>query len=421
MTHSEKMLAALEKEDLVQAQLELAQALKKDEADVLAELGETLLSLGFLAEAKEAFETLRKRYPDILDMNLPLAEIAIENDQTDEALELLQEIPKEDDIYPQALLILADLYQVLGMTEVSEAKLKEAARILPDESLIEFALAELYFSINKFDEAQFIYHRLLAKGETAINNVSLQERLGTSLSLIGKFEEAIEHLTAALQAGHTDERLFQTAFVYRQLKDNDQTISYLKELRELNPHYQALYLPLAESLQEEEQVEEAQEVIEAGIKEDPYQVALFHFAAENSYRLHDIKKTEDFLLQALKLGEKTDESLLTLSNLYLNEERFEDVIKTIEKMEEKDHPYALWNLAHVYNELEEFEKASEYYALASKELSHEVDFMKEYGIFLREEGRLKEAKQYLSHYLEHEPGDMEISSLLADLSESEGW
>src|SRR5699024_12769564 len=81
----------------------------------------------------------------------------------------------------QALLILADLYQVLGMTEVSEAKLKEAARILPDESLIEFALAELYFSINKFDEAQFIYHRLLAKGETAINNVSLQERLGTSL------------------------------------------------------------------------------------------------------------------------------------------------------------------------------------------------------------------------------------------------
>src|SRR5699024_7357743 len=115
------------------------------------------------------------------------------------------------------------------------AKLKEAARILPDESLIEFALAELYFSINKFDEAQFIYHRLLAKGETAINNVSLQERLGTSLSLIGKFEEAIEHLTAALQAGHTDERLFQTAFVYRQLKDNDQTISYLKELRELNP------------------------------------------------------------------------------------------------------------------------------------------------------------------------------------------
>src|SRR5699024_12059727 len=53
----------------------------------------------------------------------------------------------------QALLILADLYQVLGMTEVSEAKLKEAARILPDESLIEFALAELYFSINKFDEA----------------------------------------------------------------------------------------------------------------------------------------------------------------------------------------------------------------------------------------------------------------------------
>ncbi|MDN6111787.1 MAG: tetratricopeptide repeat protein [Tetragenococcus halophilus] len=417
MTYSEKMLDALDQEDFAEAQLQLNQAIKEDNEDILEELGESLLSIGFLEEAKQVFESLKSRHPEQKENNLPLAEIAVENNETDAALELLEEIGSDSELYPQALLVTADLYQVLGIPEVSESKLKEASRILPDEPLIQFALAELYLSMDRFNEAAFIYQHLLELGEEEINNVSIKERLGTTLSLEGDFENAVEYLEASLEEGETDERLFQTAFVYRQLKDNDKSIRYLQELRELNPQYRALYLPLAESLQEEELVEEAQTVIEEGIQENPYQVDLYHFASENSYRLHDAKKAEDYLLQALELGEKTEETLLTLSNLYINEERFEEAIKTVKQMEDTQNPYALWNLAHAYNELEDFEQAGQYYEQASVELKHEPDFMKEYGIFLREEGRLEEAKSYLSHYLEHEPGDMEAESILDDLSE----
>lgn len=417
MTYSEKMLDALDQEDFAEAQLQLNQAIKEDNEDILEELGESLLSIGFLEEAKQVFENLKSRHPEQKENNLPLAEIAVENNETDAALELLEEIGSDSELYPQALLVTADLYQVLGIPEVSESKLKEASRILPDEPLIQFALAELYLSMDRFNEAAFIYQHLLELGEEEINNVSIKERLGTTLSLEGDFENAVEYLEASLEEGETDERLFQTAFVYRQLKDNDKSIRYLQELRELNPQYRALYLPLAESLQEEELVEEAQTVIEEGIQENPYQVDLYHFASENSYRLHDAKKAEDYLLQALELGEKTEETLLTLSNLYINEERFEEAIKTVQQMEDTQNPYALWNLAHAYNELEDFEQAGQYYEQASVELKHEPDFMKEYGIFLREEGRLEEAKSYLSHYLEHEPGDMEAESILDDLSE----
>ncbi|AYW50968.1 tetratricopeptide repeat protein [Tetragenococcus halophilus] len=417
MTYSEKMLDALDQEDFAEAQLQLNQAIKEDNEDILEELGESLLSIGFLEEAKQVFESLKSRHPEQKENNLPLAEIAVENNETDAALELLEEIGSDSELYPQALLVTADLYQVLGIPEVSESKLKEASRILPDEALIQFALAELYLSMDRFSEASFIYQHLLELGEEEINHVSIKERLGTTLSLEGDFENAVEYLEASLEEGETDERLFQTAFVYRQLKDNDKSIRYLQELRGLNPQYRALYLPLAESLQEEELVEEAQTVIDEGIQENPYQVDLYHFASENSYRLHDAKKAEDYLLQALELGEKTEETLLTLSNLYINEERFEEAIKTVKQMEDTQNPYALWNLAHAYNELEDFEQASQYYEQASVELKHEPDFMKEYGIFLREEGRLEEAKSYLSHYLEHEPGDMEAESILDDLSE----
>ncbi len=122
--------------------------------------------------------------------------------------------------------------------------------------------------------------------------------------MAGKFEEALEYFEASLEDEQTDERLFRTALVYLQLKENEQAIRYLQQLRVMNPQYRALYLYLAEALQEEEQLEEAQRVIEEGIHEDPYQVDFYHFVAENAYRLHDSEAAESFLLKALRLVTK---------------------------------------------------------------------------------------------------------------------
>ncbi|MCG4305410.1 hypothetical protein K9858_00440, partial [Enterococcus lactis] len=82
-TNSEKMLQALSDEDLAQAQLFLEKALKEDPADILAELGEELLAIGFLIEAKQIFEQLINQYPENDGLNIPLAEIAIEDNEID--------------------------------------------------------------------------------------------------------------------------------------------------------------------------------------------------------------------------------------------------------------------------------------------------------------------------------------------------
>ena len=55
MSYSEKMVQALQAENLAEAQLMFEEALKKDDENTLADLGETLLSLGFLEEAKQIF------------------------------------------------------------------------------------------------------------------------------------------------------------------------------------------------------------------------------------------------------------------------------------------------------------------------------------------------------------------------------
>ncbi len=411
MTYSEKILEALENEEWIEAQQLLAKALYTDDAETLIELGEALQSLGFLDEAKQVFEHLVTLFPELKGLNIPLAEIAIENNKIDEAFELLEEIDNKDDSYIERLLVTADLYQVLNMPEVSEAKLKEAQKLAPDNSLLLFALGELYFVTSQFTQAIDAYHSLLDENIQTIANVSINERLGNSYSHLGAFEVAVPYLEKALVEGETDDRLFQLAFTYLQLHENQKAIPLLQKLREVNAHYQSLYLYLAEALQEEEQIAEAQEVIEAGIKEDTYQVAFYHFASENAYRLHDVAKAEGYLKQALTIDEQQDDTLLTLSNLYLSEERYEEVIATLEKLEDKDHPYRAWNLAHAYNELEEYQAANLNYQQAYQELAHEPDFLKEYALFLREDGQTAKAKEVLQQYLHYAPDDLEMTNL----------
>lgn len=415
--YSEQIINAIQNQDLEAANTAFNAALQHDSDDELADLGHTLMAIGFLEEAEQTFLTLLEKYPGNEELNLALAEIALDNDQIDQAFEFAEAVPKDSDYYPQALLLLADMYQVLDIPEVSEAKLNEAAKLLPDEPLIQFALAELYFSTERFSDAATIYQILLNSKISQMADVSLQERLGAALSMSGKFEEAIPFLKAALEEEVTDDQLFQLAFVYRQLKENDQAVNYLQQLRDLNPQYQSLYLYLAEALQEDELLEEAQQVIEDGIKENPYNVDFYQFASENAYRLHDVAKAENYLKQALATGEKQDQSYYMLSNLYLKEGDYQAVVSTINKMDNPDDAYAQWNLAQAYNQLEEFGEAAIHYEEANLALHHEPEFMKEYGMFLREEGRKEEALALLTHYLHHEPGDLEVQSIIDALTE----
>lgn len=411
-SYSEKMLAALRAEELTKANQLFEEALKKDEPEILASFAEELQALGFLDEAKQVLLKLSADFPTEDVFYLSLAEIAIENDDIDSAFDYLERINPTSENYLESLLVTADLYQVLGIPEVSEAKLLQAKTIAPEEPLITFALAELHFSTSQLGEAINEYGQLQKQGIEELANISIDERIGSAYSMMGGLEEALPFLERALEKERTSDRLFQLGFTYYQLKDYQKAINYLQELITLDPQYQSGYYYLADSLKEEELLEEALLAAEEGIKENPYQVELLHLASEIAYRLRDSKKAEELLLQALESGEKSDETLLTLSNLYLNEEQFDKAIEMIGQMDEKDNPYAEWNLAQAYNESEDFEAARTHYQQAYEDLAHEPDFLKAYGLFLREDGQIEMARTVLTNYLQLEPGDLEVQSLL---------
>jgi tetratricopeptide (TPR) repeat protein len=417
MSYSKKMLAALHNEDLSEAQLMFEQALKKDDVELLISLASELEQLGFLGEAKQIYLQTVERFPEADELYLSLAEIAIEDGAIDEAFEYLEKIEKSSDNYVQALVLTADLYQTLEIPEVSEVKLEEAIELQPDEPLLTFALAELYYSEGKYDEAIREYAKLNPAEIMERTRISTFERIGSAYSMNGHFEKAVQFLEKALEEDEDsdDDLLFRLGVTYLQLHENQKGIMYLQQLRTLSPHYPNYQLMLGRALQEEEQLEEAQKVLAEGIAENPYQAELYQFASENAYRLHDFDAAEDYLLEAIELDELRDENLYRLTNLYVEQKRWQDVIRAFSEMENDEHPYANWNLAKAQNELENYVESHANYEKAYKELKDEPDFLKDYALFLREEGEIKQARELLTHYLHLEPADIEVASLLDDL------
>ena len=54
--------------------------------------------------------------------------------------------------------------------------------------------------------------------------------------MLGDFEEAVPYLEAAVKEEQTDDRLFQLAFTYLQLHENQKAITLFQQLKTLNPH-----------------------------------------------------------------------------------------------------------------------------------------------------------------------------------------
>ena len=78
-------------------------------------------------------------------------------------------------------------------------------------------------------------------------------------------------------------------------------------------------------------------------------------ASQLSYELHDTQSAESYLKQALPLAEDQDEIILRLSTLYLEEERYEDLVALADY--EFDSVLARWNIAKAYQALDYEEEA----------------------------------------------------------------
>ena len=399
MNNSEKMLSAIEAQDLVQAEQWFEKALLEDSDSILLDLGEYLESIGFFLQAKRIYNKLAPLYPQV---NLNLAAIASEDGDLEEAFGYLEEISSNDPWYVNALLIKADLYQMEGLPDVAREKLVEASQ-LSDDPIITFGMAEIDFELGNFTQAIKEYASLDNRTIYEQTGISTYQRIGVSYASLGKFEAAIEFLQKAIELEYDESTVFELAVILYDQEYYQKANLYFKQLDTLSPDFEGYEYIYALSLHADHRAEEALFMAQQGLNKNPFDSQLALLASQVSYELHDTEKAESYLLDAWDNADDLEEIALRLTNLYLEQERYEDILD----LEDQDWDNVLtrWNIARSYQALEDIEKARELYGELHRDLRDNPEFLEEFIYLLRECGELERAKQEAQHYLSLVPDD----------------
>lgn len=385
-----------------------------DEKFTIAEL---YLQWGFLQEARQLLEELLHQYPDETDIKISLADIFIEMEEDEPAITLLNEISEDDPAYIQALIQLADLYQAQGLFEVSENKLLAAKQLSPGEVIIDFALGELYFSIGEYLKAINYYEKVKLK-QDEVANISIDDRLGESLAAAGEYEQALTFFKD--DGTENADKLFKQGVTAFQTDRNDIAIKAWEHVLEIDEDYHTVYYQLANAYQEEGMVEEAFKTAKKGIERDEYNKELYFIAGSIAHQLGQKGESKELIREAIALDPDYKEAVLFLIEFLKEDEDYKEITELIREIKKTgaDDPLYDWELARAFNEMELFDDALKCYQEAYNSLNQDSDFLKEYGYFLTEDGRTKEAIPIFESYVLLQPLDEDAEAYLYRLKQT---
>ena len=409
MNNSQQMLKALEEQDLTKAEHYFVKALENDPSDLLYELATYLEGIGFYPQAKEIYLKIVEDFPEV---HLNLASIASEDGQIEEAFAYLEEIQADSDWYVSALALKADLYQLEGLTDVAREKLLEALTYSEDPLLI-LGLAELDSELENYQEAIQGYAQLDNRIIYEQTGISTYQRIGFAYAQLGKFETATEFLEKALELEYDDLTAFELASLYFDQEEYQKAVLYFKQLDTISPDFEGYEYGYSQALHKEHQVQEALCIAKQGLEKNPFETRLLLAASQFSYELHDAIGAENYLLTAKEDAEDTEEILLRLATIYLEQERYEDILDL--QSDEPENLLTKWMIARSYQEMDDLDTAYELYQELAVDLKDNPEFLEHYIYLLRELGYFEEAKVNAQAYLKLVPDDVQMQELFERL------
>ena len=409
MNNSQQMLQALEEQDLTKVEHYFAKALENDSSDLLYELATYLEGIGFYPQAKEIYLKIVEDFPEL---HLNLAAIASEDGQIEEAFAYLEEIQPDSDWYVSSLLLKADLYQLEGLTDVAREKLLEALTYSEDPLLI-LGLAELDSELENYQEAIQGYAQLDNRSIYEQTGISTYQRIGFAYAQLGKFETATEFLEKSLELEYDDLTAFELASLYFDQEEYQKATLYFKQLDTISPDFEGYEYGYSQALHKEHQVQEALRIAKQGLEKNPFETRLLLAASQFSYELHDVSGAENYLLTAKEDAEDTEEILLRLATIYLEQERYEDILDL--QSDEPENLLTKWMIARSYQEMDDLDTAYELYQELAGDLKDNPEFLEHYIYLLRELGYFEEAKVNAQAYLKLVPDDVQMQELFERL------
>ncbi len=377
-------------------------ALSSNNDDALFILGETLYNFGLTPQGLEVFRTLYHKYPDESELLIYFIEGLMSENQTDEALEYLSQVA----ISTEKLMLEADLYQQINMTEVAIDKLIEARELEPNDPIIHFALAELLYFDGQYLRATREYEVVLDTGEYEVNGINLFARMADCALQSGNYSDAINLYDEINEDEMTSEDFLKKAIAYKKNDITKKAIKITKNLLSKDPDFIQGYFYLQSLYENEKNYPDAIETGKEGLRLNQFYKELMVSTGSLEIEHGDANEGVELLKQALEVDNAYHEPLLILSDLFRNEEDYEAIIALLSYVDEDDlDPVFMWHLAHAFGQEERDKEAQHFFELAYPTMKTQSAFLSDYYYYLIEIGNKEKAMTLLQQLLEMDPSN----------------
>lgn len=377
-------------------------ALTSNNDDALFILGETLYNFGLTYQGLEVFRTLYHKYPDESELLIYFIEGLMSENQTDEALEYLSQVA----ISTEKLMLEADLYQQINMTEVAIDKLIEARELEPNDPIIHFALAEMLYFDGQYLRATREYEVVLDTGEYEVNGINLFARMADCALQSGNYSDAINLYDEINEDEMTSEDFFKKAIAYEKNDITHEAIKITKNLLSKDPDFIQGYFYLQSLYENEKNYPDAIETGKEGLRLNQFYKELMVSTGSLEIEHGDANEGVELLKQALEVDNAYHEPLLILSDLFRNEEDYEAIIALLSYVDEDDlDPVFMWHLAHAFGQEERDKEAQHFFELAYPTMKTQSAFLSDYYYYLIEIGYKEKAKTILQQLIEMDPSN----------------
>jgi len=415
LSKADEVIETIDAGDFSKVDSLIRESLLQDDDQTQFSLAETLMSRGLSVQAKTIYEHLLSIYPDEGQILSKLAEIAVSDGDSDQALDYISQIAPDSPAYAENLLVSADIYQSQALYEVSEQKLLTGIREFPDEEVFKFALAEVYFDENKFSKALTYYDMLLDMGIKNYSGISIVLRKASSLAGDGQYEDAISEYEKLNAIELNEDAQFQLGFLYNQVKDYNKSISTLENLLDTNRDYPTVYPVLAEDYLNIKKNSDAFKYAQLGLNLNELDSRLYQIAFEAG-SAEDSAGAIKIIEKGIKAVENPLPLIIVLSDYYITKGQFKSNLELLNGRDISNNPKLVWNLAKSEFETDDIDHAQENILVVLDDFKDNLDYLSDLIEILRSTGNNDVLKPALALYLKQDPDNESMRDLLDQLS-----
>lgn len=353
---------------------------EESDLELLFVLGDMLMQLGDTIHALNIFEYLYSVVGHDDNLLSYIVEIYIVDNRLDDALLLINDAEKT----PTVLMLKSEIFQQMNLNDVALKALYEA-RELSDDTVIDFAIAELLYYIGDISDAVRFYQNVLEHDVDKVNNISVHQRLADIYVNQMDFEHALSHLNKVDESEYSNDDFYLKSIIYYYLERYEEAEKTLIKVISNEPYYTNAYVLLMKVYEENYEYDKAYQLLEDYVVLDKENANIFYNLGRLAIRLGKVSEANESFRKATALDETYDDAYRILFQNLLTDDTPEDIEHYLPHIDTDNlTPQSLHLLANIEALNENDEEASKYYEIAYSYLNDDTDFLYDYYQYLLE-------------------------------------